>query len=319
MPIGDIADKGQIIHVRTGDRGWHGLSFDFIRPPRQDEREGPVHPCYRMSIVLRGHTRVTYRFGRTSTDFVFKPAAFTGYTAGRHWDRASLTGQAEGLAFLLGPEAIPRGLFSEDLAETGLRTFPRAYDLGLLRIARCIEAEVAESCPSGRLYAEALSVALVSRLHALAQTRPAPKAGPGRRPLSPASARLVADFIDAHLDQDLGIATLAALTRMSASAFCAAFRETFAQTPHRYVTERRIRRSVALLQQGEALASVALECGFSTQSRFTEAFKRQMGDTPASFRRRLFPLGPAATALEQGATAASRGGAEESDSGARIG
>jgi AraC family transcriptional regulator len=42
----------------------------------------------------------------------------------------------------------------------------------------------------------------------------------------------------------------------------------------------------ALVFSRRPIAAVAAECGFSDQSHFTKEFRRIMGETPRSYRRR---------------------------------
>lgn len=67
------------------------------------------------------------------------------------------------------------------------------------------------------------------------------------------------------------------------------FRDTVGMTPHAFVIERRIDRAEALLLSGEAIATVACRCGFSSQSHLTSAFRTRRGTTPARWRANFRP------------------------------
>jgi AraC family transcriptional regulator len=59
-------------------------------------------------------------------------------------------------------------------------------------------------------------------------------------------------------------------------------------TPHQYVIQRRILNAERLLAKDDiALADIAVACGFSSQAHFTLAFRKEVGVTPAEYRRRL--------------------------------
>jgi transcriptional regulator GlxA family with amidase domain len=59
------------------------------------------------------------------------------------------------------------------------------------------------------------------------------------------------------------------------------FRAQERQTPADYVQRLRVRAACDLLRdQDTSLAGVAVDCGFSDQSRFTRTFKKIAGATP---------------------------------------
>lgn len=97
----------------------------------------------------------------------------------------------------------------------------------------------------------------------------------------------VLDFIDAHLDTALPLATLAAVACQSPFHFSRAFRAANGHPPHQYVIRRRIERATrALADATPGLATIAAHCGFSSQTHFTRCFKRLTGATPGAYRAR---------------------------------
>ena|SRR5215469_1515233 len=65
-----------------------------------------------------------------------------------------------------------------------------------------------------------------------------------------------------------------------------AFRRYFHVSPSEYVSRRRICRARELMVISRLpLAEIALEVGFSDQSHFTNAFRRETAMTPAAYRR----------------------------------
>ena len=109
-----------------------------------------------------------------------------------------------------------------------------------------------------------------------------------RARLAPAQIALIRDYIDEHLCTDLCVEHLAALVDISAAYFSRSFKASFGVSPHAYVTERRLCIAGRLLQQDKfrSLADIATGVGFSSQSHFTESFRRKMGVTPGRWRQR---------------------------------
>lgn len=98
--------------------------------------------------------------------------------------------------------------------------------------------------------------------------------------------RDLADYIAAHLADDLSIATLADLVHMSPTSFKIAFAKTFHTSPRHYITNVRINAARRLLENtNKLIADIATECGFFDQSHFTRVFRQMRGITPGAYRR----------------------------------
>jgi AraC family transcriptional regulator len=56
-------------------------------------------------------------------------------------------------------------------------------------------------------------------------------------------------------------------------------------SPHQYLIRQRVERAKQLLKQREqAIASVAMDCGFANQSHFAKCFRQYTGMNPKQFR-----------------------------------
>jgi len=104
--------------------------------------------------------------------------------------------------------------------------------------------------------------------------------------LSPYLQRQLLDYIEQHLDHPLTLQELAAFAQLSEYHFARMFKVSFGQAPHQYVTERRLNRAADLIRdKGLSLAEIALRCGFSSQSHFSQRFKQFYHVTPAQYRK----------------------------------
>ena len=98
--------------------------------------------------------------------------------------------------------------------------------------------------------------------------------------------RACLDHIDRNLHRDIALAELAELANLSTTHFARAFRKSLGEPPYRYFRRQRIERAKALLADtDQAIAQVALECGYAAQSHFSSAFKLLTMKTPAAYRR----------------------------------
>ncbi|MEM7709379.1 MAG: AraC family transcriptional regulator [Pseudomonadota bacterium] len=106
-------------------------------------------------------------------------------------------------------------------------------------------------------------------------------------PLDDARMRRVVEHIERNVDRVITIADLADVAALSPWHFGRRFQATFAETPHRYVTRRRIEMAKRMMSaRGADLEGVARACGFSSHSHLTRVFKREVGVTPTTWRRR---------------------------------
>lgn len=106
--------------------------------------------------------------------------------------------------------------------------------------------------------------------------------------LAPGLRRRLIDYIEAHLDSALTLDELARQSNLSEYHFAHMFRVSFAMPPHRYVLLQRLARARQLLTQTHLpLNEIALACGFSSASHFSNRFRANTGSTPGDYRAAL--------------------------------
>jgi AraC family transcriptional regulator len=158
------------------------------------------------------------------------------------------------------------------------------HDAQIEHICLAFKAELETGCPSGRLYGDALAVALAARLLGeYAEHVPntnSPSAG-----LPAYKLRRVIEYINDNLTKDLTLAEIAQVAGMNPHYFSRAFRQSTGIPPHRYVMNSRIEKAKRLLTDDElSLVEVGLSVGFQNQSHFTTLFHKLTGVTPKAYR-----------------------------------
>jgi AraC family transcriptional regulator len=151
-----------------------------------------------------------------------------------------------------------------------------------IKLARLIESD-----SDDRQYCEALSVVLAHDLvHRNIGARRVEL--PARGGLAAWQERIVSAYIEEHIAEQIPLAALAQLVRLSPYHFCRAFKQSFGVPPHRYHNARRIAYAKTLLAQPTcSVTEVALKVGFSETSSFTASFRKATGSTPTAYRRSL--------------------------------
>jgi AraC family transcriptional regulator len=178
-------------------------------------------------------------------------------------------------------------LFDPEIGIASSRISPRLFffDQAVWDTALKLKAEVGNSDPSSRQYADALSLALMHEL--IRSERTISSAAPPLRGGLPRwQQKRVAEFIEAHLAEDISLATLAELANLSLYHFARAFKLSFGVPPHRYHMARRMDRARNLLQ-GSALSvtQIGIQIGFRDTSSFTRAYRKFAGVAPSQYRR----------------------------------
>jgi len=135
-----------------------------------------------------------------------------------------------------------------------------------------------------QILADALSTALAVRMLGRCLDASAIRLAP-LNGLSPERWARVRDYIEAHLDDRLTLADLAAVACLSPYHFSRSFKLAVGVGPQRYITRRRLERAKTLMRRtNRSLAWIAQEAGFTDQSHLTAIFRRETGVTPGRYR-----------------------------------
>lgn len=105
-----------------------------------------------------------------------------------------------------------------------------------------------------------------------------------RKDMVPSAVRIAQEFIEAHLEDTISLASLAAETGLSLFHFCRVFESAHGMPPAAYVRNRRVHRAKQLIETGTALADAAARSGFADQPHMTRQFRAVLGVTPAQWR-----------------------------------
>jgi AraC family transcriptional regulator len=267
-----------------------GMTVEIVQATQSERTEyrfnGPRHllAVYEQGERREGETFVDGLPRSTRRDFkrklVFVPA---GHEYSDWQEPRSLT---RVVYFYFDPPKMPT-LPQADVA--GTRLSPRLFfeDATLWDTAVKLRKQIESAGSDNRLYVEALGVVLAHELVRLnAGIRPVE--APVRGGLAGWQQRIVTSYIEEHLSEQIPLATLARLVRLSPYYFCRAFKQSLGMPPHRYHNSRRIEHAEALLAKPElSVTEIGLTVGFSETSSFTAAFRKATGQTPTGYHRSL--------------------------------
>jgi AraC family transcriptional regulator len=260
--------------------------LDVLTSPVPPGRfDSPVDERHVLCLHLGAPVPVSYRTGTAERQGVRLHGQFCVVPGGSS-TRWTLSQPATSLLLRLAPAHMRAT--AEDMG-LGSRTFDLApaihiRDPQIERIGWMMQAEEHAANPGGRLFADSLASALAVRLIALQS--PALAASPARARALPAwRLRRVIEYVDAHLDQDLSLAELAAVAEFSPSHFKALFKQAVGVPVHRFVLERRVERARLRLLEGRlSITEIALEAGFAHPSHMARWMRRLLGRGPSQVR-----------------------------------
>ncbi len=158
-------------------------------------------------------------------------------------------------------------------------------DASLQRLGATLLSIADTDCPNDRLFADFLSLAIVTRLLGLYGDI-APSAPQKISALPKWRLKRAIEFIEMHLDSPVPLADVAGAAGLSRMHFAAQFRAATGIRPHEYLLRRRIEKAQTMLATTDLpIAELALTVGFSTQAHFTAVFKRFSGLSPRRWQQ----------------------------------
>jgi AraC family transcriptional regulator len=227
-----------------------------------------AHASAFLGLAIEGHYRETY--DRRTRDC--GPAALVFHPAGEV--HSELHGDVVVRIFSIEPSEQLLGVVREHARRLDE---PREFRGGpLLRLATRMYRELSCDEPLAGLAIEGLALELLAYLG---------RAGAGRSRAAPAWLRRAHELLHDRFREDLPLAEVAEVAGVHPAHLSRAFRQSYGCTVGDYLRQLRIERACVELQATERpLAEIASALGYSDQSHFTTAFRRQTGVTPRAFR-----------------------------------
>ena len=93
-------------------------------------------------------------------------------------------------------------------------------------------------------------------------------------------------YLTEHCNEKLTLAAMAEACQVSTGDFCRFFKKHMKMTPFEYLQKCRIWNSMdAALDKTASMGDIAVENGFAGASYFSETFRKEMGCSPADYRK----------------------------------
>ncbi|MDX2242157.1 MAG: AraC family transcriptional regulator [Leptolyngbyaceae cyanobacterium bins.302] len=273
--------------LTSAEAGWSSISFEYYEHLAAGETPQLCFDHYAIAVTIGQGFQLDWQIAEVARGRVQRQMLFHGgmtLVPMKHVNWGAWDQPFQGFNLSLKPALLTRNaaeLLAVDQVE--IPPQPPFYDPLILQIGLALKADLESQRPGGRLYAEAMANALavhILRNYSAHTHKPIHYLGG----LSPTQLKLVTDYINDHLAQELSLEELAAIAQLSAFHFCRSFKRSTGFTPHQYVIRQRVERAKQLLKDGKlGIAEVAFVCGFTHQSHLNRHFKRLTGVTPKKF------------------------------------
>jgi AraC family transcriptional regulator len=163
-------------------------------------------------------------------------------------------------------EQTAHQVFEKDIDRVRIDDRVRAEDPIIPLYAKMLESELHGEGLGERLYIDSIRTQLA--IHLLRRYANVEFRQPKLGSLSPRLRRMMTEFIDQNLSENITLEDLARLAGLSSYHFSRKFKADLGIAPHAYVP----------------LKLVAAECGFTDQSHLSRVFRKLLGVTPKNFR-----------------------------------
>lgn len=274
--------------AHSQDIGWRSLHAAILEEAPLQAVERPIrHPS--LIYHLSRPTQVTRKIEGAARETALIGPRRICLTPGEATAQWQHSGRPEILQVYLRQsvyEAAVSEIYGCDTS--GAELVPRfaMLDPLLEQLAIAIGDALRDGTAEDGLYIDTIAQMMAVHLARTHSTRSRPVRILPAKPLAGWKMRRVIEFIEENLDGDLSLHAMGAEVDISPLYLARAFKAAVGQSPHQYVLSRRIERAKELLRNTDlTVVDVALSAGFSSQSHLSHWFIRQVGVSPAAYRR----------------------------------
>jgi AraC family transcriptional regulator len=266
--------------------GWQNVRVIQFRHSRRELIVPPLSNILVM-INLSGTTNVEARINGQDFGQALQEGESVIIPAGTVSEWRCADGEAyEMLHIYLQPGFLRQAAESNDIDTTRIAIELEfgVCDAHIRHIGMSLLQELESTSWAGKAYANLLATALaVHLLRKHAVEDPFTQSYNGGMPKY--KLRRAVDYISDKLGEELRVAEIAEEVNMSPYHFTRLFKQATGLAPHQYIMQKRIEMAKKFLVETElAIAQIALEIGFQSQSRFTTLFRQITGTTPRVYR-----------------------------------
>jgi AraC family transcriptional regulator len=262
-----------------------GLPLTVLPIPARSRLTADYHPTARIFVAQQGYGRRWYRRGGATEALYTAPRMIEVYERGLVFDEEIWDGEPGRCVLVKFSDHDVQSLTHGQLRSLDLQTRHEVFDDRITRLVLELAHEALAGMPNGALYAQGLCIALLGALQARYARGHADDI---RAPhtFTHSQQRRLAELFREDLGADLSLTRMAAQVNLCPQHFGRLFKASYGTTPHDHLQSLRLDAAVKALRCDPDLpiASIALACGFASQSHMTEVMRRRLRVTPSALR-----------------------------------
>ena len=106
--------------------------------------------------------------------------------------------------------------------------------------------------------------------------------------LAPCRLKHITELMERHMSEGISIDELAEIVGLSTHYFLRAFTASTGQTPHQWLSLKRIEYAKKLLgDTGLSITEISMDLGYSSPAHFSGRFRQMVGVTPSTWRKQF--------------------------------
>jgi AraC family transcriptional regulator len=270
------------IHLLSSDKaGWDKLGLIYELEPAGEMPEA-VTPSHALVICLGDFQAGFHINGQwhheqyTQGDIAIIPAGI--------FPRVRIDREVPLLELFLSPDILVNTVGKIISPKIQLQSHWRVQDPLIQQMALALKTELELGDEDSKLYADSMAVALGTHLlRRYAVQDPVIKEYQGGLP--PYQLKLVIEYIQEHLEENLSLTQLANLIQITPHYFASLFKQSTGLSPYKYIIQCRLDKAKILLRDRDlSIAFICQEIGFKNQSHFTRVFRQYFQITPKVYR-----------------------------------
>lgn len=269
--------------ITSQNMDWSSIRLEHhCQPPGQNPEYCLDH--YAITILLNRNSKCTrWVEGTQQETSILKYGSISVIpTQAPHWHRWE--NDLNILIFNISPKLLQQN-YLELFNSTTININPKFnfHDPLILQLGLALWKELRCQSYNDKLYGDSMANAIVVHLLRNISTQKK-KIAVYSGGLVPNKLKLVTDYINDNLEQNLSLGELASCAQLSQYHFSRAFKKSQGISPHQYVIQQRVEKAKQLIKENKmSTAEIAIACGFANQSHLHRHFKHMTGVTPRLF------------------------------------
>lgn len=162
-------------------------------------------------------------------------------------------------------------------------------DERMIQLGKALVTELLEESPGREMMISAVvEQTLVYLLRSYANMKRSDELELSRVGLVDRRIRRSVELMDAQMEHDLSLKTIAAASFLSPFHFARLFKKLTGTTPHSYLAALRTNQAKLLIAETDlSITEISARVGYASPSHFTKSFRQATGLAPRAFRKAL--------------------------------